>query len=100
MGGRLAPLLLPLLLLAQARAAPQPFHVPASATRCLLYFPIPRSWYDTVVAARDDICALMTLEAGKPLAESRAEFDNGWVGGWLVGGWVPGAVQRWHTLAA
>lgn len=38
----------------------------------------PRSWYEHVAAARDDITRLMTLESGKPLAESRAEFDNGW----------------------
>ena len=34
-----------------------------------------------MVAARDDITRLMTLESGKPLAESRSEFDSGWVGG-------------------
>ncbi|PSC68568.1 succinate-semialdehyde dehydrogenase [Micractinium conductrix] len=36
-----------------------------------------RRWYDAVVGARDDITRLMTLESGKPLAESRGEFDNG-----------------------
>jgi hypothetical protein len=36
-------------------------------------------WHAEVVAARDDITRLMTLESGKPLAESRGEFDNGWV---------------------
>lgn len=36
-----------------------------------------RRWYELVVAAREDIATLMTLESGKPLAESRAEFDNG-----------------------
>jgi hypothetical protein len=30
-----------------------------------------------VRAARDDITTLMTLESGKPLPESRAEFDLG-----------------------
>lgn len=41
---------------------------------------LPRSWYEEVVAAREDITRLMTLESGKPLAESRAEFDNGCAG--------------------
>lgn len=36
-----------------------------------------RKWYDLVLAAREDIAVLMTLESGKPLAESKAEFDNG-----------------------
>jgi hypothetical protein len=30
-----------------------------------------------VLGAREDITRLMTLESGKPLAESRSEFDNG-----------------------
>jgi hypothetical protein len=30
-----------------------------------------------VVAAKEDVTRLMTLESGKPLAEARAEFDNG-----------------------
>ncbi|KAL4437189.1 hypothetical protein ABPG75_004328 [Micractinium tetrahymenae] len=38
---------------------------------------ILRRWYEEVVAAREDITRLMTLESGKPLAESRGEFDNG-----------------------
>lgn len=38
---------------------------------------VGRRWYEEVVAAREDITALMTLEAGKPLAESRSEFDLG-----------------------
>ena len=42
---------------------------------------ILRRWYEEVVAARDDITRLMTLECGKPLAESRQEFDSGCEGG-------------------
>lgn len=38
---------------------------------------IMRRWYDLVVGAREDITQLMTLESGKPLAESRGEFDTG-----------------------
>lgn len=38
---------------------------------------ILRRWYEEVVAAREDITRLMTLESGKPLGESRGEFDNG-----------------------
>lgn len=38
---------------------------------------ILRRWFDLVVAAREDICRLMTAESGKPLAEARAEFDSG-----------------------
>ena len=34
-------------------------------------------WYQEVLGAREDITRLMTLESGKPLAESRSEFDNG-----------------------
>ena len=45
-----------------------------------LLLPARPRWYDLVVAAREDIAVLMTLESGKPLAESRGEFDNGWVG--------------------
>lgn len=37
-----------------------------------------RRWYDEVLAAREEIAELMTLECGKPLAESRGEFDNGY----------------------
>ena len=43
--------------------------------------PPPHSWHDLVLGAREDVCRLMTWEAGKPLAESRAEFDSGWVRG-------------------
>ena len=34
-----------------------------------------RAWYEAVVAARDDLAVLMTLEQGKPLAEARGEID-------------------------
>jgi succinate-semialdehyde dehydrogenase/glutarate-semialdehyde dehydrogenase len=36
-----------------------------------------RRWFDLVVAAQDDLAALMTLEQGKPLAESRGEVAYG-----------------------
>jgi hypothetical protein len=36
-------------------------------------------WYEAVLAAEDDICTIMTLECGKPLAESRGEFASGCV---------------------
>lgn len=38
---------------------------------------IMRAWSGLVREARDDITKLMTLECGKPLAESRNEFDSG-----------------------
>ena len=34
-------------------------------------------WHQEIWNARDDITRLMTLECGKPLAESRNEFDSG-----------------------
>jgi aspartate-semialdehyde dehydrogenase len=34
-----------------------------------------RRWYDLILANREDLAALMTLEQGKPLAESRGEID-------------------------
>jgi succinate-semialdehyde dehydrogenase/glutarate-semialdehyde dehydrogenase len=34
-------------------------------------------WYEEIVRSRDDITTLMTLECGKPLSESRNEFDSG-----------------------
>ncbi|GLQ56473.1 NAD-dependent succinate-semialdehyde dehydrogenase [Devosia nitrariae] len=34
-----------------------------------------RNWYDLIVANREDLAVLMTLEQGKPLAESRGEID-------------------------
>lgn len=36
---------------------------------------ILRNWFDLIVAAREDLALLMTLEQGKPLAESRGEID-------------------------
>jgi aspartate-semialdehyde dehydrogenase len=36
---------------------------------------ILRAWFDAIGAAREDLAALMTLEQGKPLAESRGEID-------------------------
>ena len=34
-----------------------------------------RSWFDLIVANREDLAIIMTLEQGKPLAESRGEID-------------------------
>jgi len=34
-----------------------------------------RDWYERILAAREDLALLMTLEQGKPLAESRGEID-------------------------
>ncbi|CAM5761811.1 NAD-dependent succinate-semialdehyde dehydrogenase [Labrys miyagiensis] len=34
-----------------------------------------RAWYELILAAREDLALLMTLEQGKPLAESRGEID-------------------------
>lgn len=34
-----------------------------------------RDWHDAIVAAREDLAVLMTLEQGKPLSESRGEID-------------------------
>ncbi|MBA3448028.1 MAG: NAD-dependent succinate-semialdehyde dehydrogenase [Pseudaminobacter sp.] len=36
---------------------------------------ILRDWYDLIIAAKEDLALLMTLEQGKPLAESRGEID-------------------------
>ncbi|MCF3639667.1 NAD-dependent succinate-semialdehyde dehydrogenase [Rhizobium sp. TRM95111] len=36
---------------------------------------ILRRWYDLMLAAKDDLALLMTLEQGKPLAESKGEID-------------------------
>jgi succinate-semialdehyde dehydrogenase / glutarate-semialdehyde dehydrogenase len=36
-----------------------------------------RRWYDEVYAAREDLSRLVTLECGKPLAESRVEVNGG-----------------------
>jgi succinate-semialdehyde dehydrogenase/glutarate-semialdehyde dehydrogenase len=38
---------------------------------------ILRRWYDLILNNKDDITKIMTLECGKPLAESRNEFDSG-----------------------
>ena len=35
----------------------------------------PAHWYELIVAAREDLALLMTLEQGKPLQESRGEID-------------------------
>ncbi|MGH6760968.1 MAG: NAD-dependent succinate-semialdehyde dehydrogenase [Phyllobacterium sp.] len=36
-----------------------------------------RRWYELILASRDDLALLMTLEQGKPLAESLGEIDYG-----------------------
>lgn len=36
---------------------------------------ILRKWHDLMLEAREDLALLMTLEQGKPLAESRGEID-------------------------
>ncbi|TYR29814.1 NAD-dependent succinate-semialdehyde dehydrogenase [Mesorhizobium microcysteis] len=36
---------------------------------------ILRRWFDMIVAAKDDLALLMTLEQGKPLKEALGEFD-------------------------
>ncbi|QND54444.1 NAD-dependent succinate-semialdehyde dehydrogenase (plasmid) [Phyllobacterium sp. 628] len=36
---------------------------------------ILRKWYDLVLAAKEDLALIMTLEQGKPLDESRGEID-------------------------
>lgn len=36
---------------------------------------ILRRWFDAILAAKDDLALIMTLEQGKPLAESRGEID-------------------------
>jgi succinate-semialdehyde dehydrogenase/glutarate-semialdehyde dehydrogenase len=38
---------------------------------------ILRRWHDLLISSKDDIATLMTMECGKPLAESRNEFDSG-----------------------
>src|SRR5690606_38944821 len=38
---------------------------------------ILRRWYELVLANREDLAVLMTLEQGKPLGESRGEIDYG-----------------------
>jgi aspartate-semialdehyde dehydrogenase len=34
-----------------------------------------RRWYELVMAAKEDLALIMTMEQGKPLAESRSEID-------------------------
>jgi aspartate-semialdehyde dehydrogenase len=34
-----------------------------------------RTWYEAIMASRDDLALIMTLEQGKPLAEARDEID-------------------------
>ncbi|GLS38733.1 NAD-dependent succinate-semialdehyde dehydrogenase [Mesorhizobium tianshanense] len=36
---------------------------------------ILRKWFDLIIAAKDDLALLMTLEQGKPLREARGEID-------------------------
>jgi len=36
---------------------------------------ILRKWFELIIAAKDDLALIMTLEQGKPLAESRGEID-------------------------
>jgi succinate-semialdehyde dehydrogenase/glutarate-semialdehyde dehydrogenase len=38
---------------------------------------ILRTWFDLIVKNKEELAKLMTLESGKPLAESRAEMDYG-----------------------
>lgn len=79
---------------------------PAPPNRLLS--PSTPRWYDEARAARDDITTLMTLEAGKPLPESRAEFDLGYAPRCSVGagqlaygkGWRPCTCMRSATTCA
>jgi len=34
-----------------------------------------RAWYEAIMASREDLALIMTLEQGKPLAEARGEID-------------------------
>lgn len=38
---------------------------------------ILRRWFELIVAARDDLAVIMTLEQGKPFREARGEIDYG-----------------------
>lgn len=38
---------------------------------------IIRRWYELILENQDDLAAIMTVEQGKPLVESRAEITNG-----------------------
>lgn len=40
-------------------------------------FELLKKWFDLIIANRQDLATLMTLEQGKPLAESYAEIDYG-----------------------
>lgn len=74
----LLPPLPPPLAFRRRPPPPHPTHlirVPLAPAPSLL--PSLCRWYEEVVAAREDITRLMTLESGKPLGESRGEFDNG-----------------------
>lgn len=54
---------------------------------------ILRRWGDLMLAARDDLALLMTLEQGKPLAESRGEID--YAASFLE--WYAGEAQRMNA---
>ncbi|MGY4425988.1 aspartate-semialdehyde dehydrogenase [Bradyrhizobium sp. JR6.1] len=43
--------------------------LPQERSKCL------RRWFDLIIAAREDLALIMTLEQGKSLAESRGEID-------------------------
>lgn len=34
-------------------------------------------WHDLILESRNDIATIMTMECGKPLAESQAEITSG-----------------------
>jgi succinate-semialdehyde dehydrogenase/glutarate-semialdehyde dehydrogenase len=46
-------------------------------THLACYTAAVRRWYQEIVAATDDIAAIMTAECGKPLAEAKAEIAAG-----------------------
>ncbi len=54
---------------AQAAFATWSVSLPQQRTQAL------RRWYDLMMANREDLARLMTLEQGKPLSESRGEID-------------------------
>jgi acyl-CoA reductase-like NAD-dependent aldehyde dehydrogenase len=41
-------------------------------------------WYEEILKHADDIAVIMTMECGKPLAESKGEVASGWVPPQLV----------------
>jgi len=61
-----------------------------------------RAWYELIIANREDLALIMTLEQGKPLAEARGEIDYAasfveWyaeeakrLNGEVIGGHLPG----------